>query len=71
MSAWPWAVSDLNAQTGPPRDQNEDDAGDDDVGDQLMQLDLTKEKDEHEEAVKEASEGGLRSISLYVSNSSS
>ena len=62
LAAWPWAGSH---KLGVSKGANEDEE-DDDVGEQLMNLDLTKEKDEHEEAVIEGRESGLRSISLYV-----
>jgi len=67
LETWPWRRSDHNAQASLSKGESDDEAGDDDdVGTQLMNLDLTKEKNEHEEAVKEGIESGLRSTSLYV-----
>jgi hypothetical protein len=63
LTEWPWTGTN---HSSPSRVYNGDEAGDTDVGDQLMNLDLTKEKNEHEEAVKEGIESGLRAISLYV-----
>jgi hypothetical protein len=63
LTEWPWMGTGQYSEAGRPRFYG-DEVGDEEVGEQLMNLDLTKEKDEHEEAVKEGIESGLRSISL-------
>ncbi|KIM29499.1 hypothetical protein M408DRAFT_305460, partial [Serendipita vermifera MAFF 305830] len=64
LSAWPWTSSRQITKSGHSKDANEDEAEEEDVGEQLMNLDLTKEKDERVEVLKEGSESHLRSISL-------
>jgi hypothetical protein len=64
LTEWPWTGNDQGTEASRPRFYGDDEVGDDEVGEQLMNLDLTKEKNEHEEAIKEGIESGLRSISL-------
>jgi hypothetical protein len=64
LTEWPWMGTGHNTAAGRPRCYGDEEVGDEEVGEQLMNLDLTKEKNEHEEAVKEGIEIGLRSIGL-------
>jgi hypothetical protein len=63
---WPWVRSNPEATGKEPKGINkmdDDDHSDAEFGDQVMNLDL-KEKDEHEEAVKAATQSRFKCMTL-------
>lgn len=67
---WPWVKHAENATRGTRElmqfsgDKDPDGGDNDGPLDEMMNLDLSQERDEHQEAAREATQSGFRSISL-------
>lgn len=61
-SRWPWYTTHIQ---GNDEKGVEDSDEDSDIGDELMNLDLSEENNEHKIAVKEATESGFRSMTYH------